>query len=264
MGTAERNAALWGARPRDWAEVQEGQVRPLFEAVLDEVGIAEGTRLLDVGCGAGMACQIAAGRGAVVSGFDATEPLLEVARERVPGGDFQVGEMERLPYDDDSFDAVVGFNSFQFAADPGNALREARRVARPGAPVAVATWGRPEQCEATTVLEAQRVLMPPPPPGAPPPGPFALSEPGALEGFVEQAGLRAGESRDVETVWRYPDVETAMRGLKSAGPGTAAIREVGEERVEEVLREALARFTGGDGAVTITNVFRYLVATAPS
>ena len=67
MGTAERNAALWGARPRDWAEVQEGQVRPLYDAVLDDLRIGEGARLLDVGCGAGLATQLAAERGARVS-----------------------------------------------------------------------------------------------------------------------------------------------------------------------------------------------------
>jgi SAM-dependent methyltransferase len=259
-GTAERNAALWGARPRDWAEVQEGQVRPLYEAVLDELRVGSGMRLLDVGCGAGLASQLAAERGARVSGFDATAPLLAVARERVPGADFQVGDMEGLPYDDDSFDAVVGFNSFQFAADPAVALGEAARVAVAGAPIAVATWGSEEECEARAPLGALGGLLPPPPPGAP--GPFALSDPGALEGFVQRAGLRAGAPRDVECMWRYPDVEMAMRGLKAAGPGTAAIREAGEERVDHVLRDALAQFTAGDGTVTIRNVFRYAVATS--
>jgi SAM-dependent methyltransferase len=260
MGSAERNAALWGARPRDWADVQEGQVRPLYDAVLDELRVGDGTRLLDVGCGAGMAAQLAAERGARVSGFDATEPLVEVARERVPEGDFRVGDMESLPYGDDSFDAVVGFNSFQFAADPGTALREAARVGVAGAPIAVATWGRADQCEARAILGAQGTLLPPPPPDAP--GPFALSEPGALDRLLEQAALTASEPREVETVWRYPDVETAMRGLKGAGPATAAIRAVGEERLDEVLREALAPFTSEDGTVVLRNVFRYVVASA--
>ena len=260
MGTAERNAALWGARPRDWAEVQEGQVRPLYDAVLDDLRIGGGTRLLDVGCGAGLATQLAAERGARVSGFDATAPLVQVARERVPEGDFRLGDMERLPYDDDSFDAVTGFNSFQFADDPAVALREAARVAVPGAQIAIATWGPEDSCEARAVLQAQGELLPPRPPGSP--GPFALSEPGRLAELVERAGLRAGSAHDVECVWRYPDVETAMRGMKAAGPGTAAISAAGEERVDEVLRGALARFTQDDGAVAIRNVFRYSIATA--
>jgi SAM-dependent methyltransferase len=259
-GTAATQSDLWGARPRDWAEVQEPTVLPLYEAVLDATGVGEGTRLLDVGCGAGLASQMARDRGATVSGLDATEPLLEVARERVPDGDLRAGEMEELPFDDDSFDVVVGFNSFQFAANPANALREAARVATDGAPISVATWGRPEQCEAVVVLAAQRDLVPPPPPGAP--GPFALSEPGALEGFVEQAGLSAGPSQDVECVWRYPDLDTALRGLTAAGPATAAIRESGEDRVRESLGNALEPFRQDGGEYVLRNVFRYSIATA--
>jgi SAM-dependent methyltransferase len=258
-GTAERQSALWGARPRDWAEIQEGQVRALYEAVLEETGVGSGTALLDVGCGAGMAAQMARKRGATVSGFDATEPLIEVARERVPDGDFRVGEMEQLPFDDDSFDVVVGFNSFQFAANPANALREAARVGKDGATIGVATWGRPEQCDLTSVLQSQSKLLPPPPPGAE--GPFALSEPGRLEGFVEQAGLEPQKSEDVETVWRYPDLETILRGLTAAGPGTAAIRESGEERVRETLTAAVEPFRK-NGGYELRNVFRYLIARA--
>jgi ubiquinone/menaquinone biosynthesis C-methylase UbiE len=84
------------------------------------------TRLLDVGCGAGRFLQLAVERGASVAGIDATEPFIELARERVPDADLLVGEMEELPYPDEFFDVVTGFNAFQFAADPANALRERR------------------------------------------------------------------------------------------------------------------------------------------
>jgi SAM-dependent methyltransferase len=258
-GAAARQGELWGARARDWAEVQEGQVRPLYDAVFDAVRVDQYTRLLDVGCGAGMAAEIAAERGAHVAGFDAAEGLLEVARERVPDGDFRAGDMEELPFDDDAFSVVTGFNSFQFAGDPARALREAARVAEPGAPIAVGTWGRPDQCESAVVLKASSELGPPPPPGRTP-GPWALSEPGALEGFVEQAGLSAGEPVEVETIWRYPDLDTALRGLTSAGPGTAAIRESGEERVRGALAGALEPFGDGSGGYRLNNVFRFLVA----
>ena len=68
--------------------------------------------------------------------------------ERLPGRDFRVGEMQTLPYADQSFDVVTGFNSFQVAASPIDALREARRVARRAGTVVIATWGPPEDCEA--------------------------------------------------------------------------------------------------------------------
>jgi hypothetical protein len=62
--TSDTNGRLWGARARDWADIQERTVRPVYDAVLDRTGIGSGTRYLDVGCGAGMTAQIAAARGA--------------------------------------------------------------------------------------------------------------------------------------------------------------------------------------------------------
>ena len=55
-------------------------MRPLYETLFGRVGIGHGAELLDAGCGAGLAAQLAAERGAVVSGFDATPALLAIAR----------------------------------------------------------------------------------------------------------------------------------------------------------------------------------------
>jgi ubiquinone/menaquinone biosynthesis C-methylase UbiE len=73
-------------------------------------------------------------RGLQPFGLDASEALIELARARLPEADLHVGDMEALPYDDDTFDLVTGFNSFFFANDMVVALREARRVAKPGRP----------------------------------------------------------------------------------------------------------------------------------
>ena len=258
-GSAEAQGALWGARAHDWADVQEQVQRELYPPVLEAARVADGRRLLDAGCGSGIAAAIAHGRGARVSGIDASEALIELARERVPGGDFQVGELEALPYDDDSFDVVTGFNAFQYAADPVHALREAGRVARTGAPLAIVTWGRPEDCEAAGYLKAVGSLLPPPPPGAP--GPFALSEPGALERLAGQAGLTAGRAGEVATRWAYPDRETALRGLLAAGPAVKAIGVAGEERVAVAVTDAIAPYRTASGAYLLENTWRYLIAT---
>jgi ubiquinone/menaquinone biosynthesis C-methylase UbiE len=58
----------------------------------------------------------------------------------VPGGDFTDGDMENLPYPDRKFDVITGLNSFQFAENKVNALREARRVAKDGAKVMMLVW----------------------------------------------------------------------------------------------------------------------------
>src|SRR6266702_584223 len=138
MGSAEIQGELWGRNPRTWAELQESQMRPIYDATLDAAGPLTGKSLLDAGCGAGLVVSLAVGRGAVASGLDASAPLLEVARGRTPGASFRTGEIQALPYDDDSFDIVTAFNAIQYATDPAEAVRELARVCRPGGQVAAA------------------------------------------------------------------------------------------------------------------------------
>lgn len=260
MGSASVQSQLWGARARDWADVQEGTVIPLYQAILDKTNVRAGTALLDLGCGAGMLCQMATQRGAQVSGLDATEPLLDIARQRVPNGEFRVGEMEALPYGDKQFDLVTGVNAFQYAANRVNAVKEAVRVARADAPVVIAVWGRAEDCQAGAYLAALGALLPPPPPGAP--GPWALSQDGALEALASQADLTPTEVVDVDCPWVYRDEATALRGLLSAGPAMRAIRHAGEPAAREAVLKAIAPFKTASGGYEMQNKFRYLIATA--
>src|SRR5947209_20448398 len=84
-GTAELQGRRWSVKAQAWAELHEQYTNPAYEAVLDALGVGAGTRLLDVGCGAGGALRLAANRGATVTGIDAAPGLLEHARRRLPG-----------------------------------------------------------------------------------------------------------------------------------------------------------------------------------
>src|ERR1700754_605962 len=97
---ADVQRRLWGTDPRAWAELAEAHNRPLFAAVLDAAGVTDGTRLLDVGCGSGLALLLAHERGAICSGLDISAGLLGVARERLPAADLREGDMESLPFAD--------------------------------------------------------------------------------------------------------------------------------------------------------------------
>jgi SAM-dependent methyltransferase len=256
--TADVNGRLWGARASDWANIQEGTVRPVYEAALERTHVTSGTRYLDVGCGAGMAAQIAATRGAQVSGIDAAEPLLDIARLRTPGGDFRQGDLEALPFDDHSFDVVTGFNSFQYAGNPAVALGAARRVTKPGGAVVIMTWGNPDRMEAASLVAAMRPLMPPPPPGAP--GPFALSDESALRKFAADAGLKPMEVFDVDSPFVYADEATAVRGLNSSGVAARAMENSSEQAVTEAHAKAIVPFRQPDGSYRIKATFRCLLA----
>jgi ubiquinone/menaquinone biosynthesis C-methylase UbiE len=261
-GSAAIQADLWGERARDWADVLEGWNGwgiPIYRHVLERVPVSTGTRLLDIGCGAGRFCRIAADRGARVAGIDATAALVEIASERIAAGDFRVGDMERLPWQDDSFDVVTGFNSFFFAADMARALREARRVARPQASVAITVFGRPERCESTPVFASLGQLLPSQ--SADEEGP-ALHEDGVLETLVSEAGLTPKEAGYVDVPEEYPDLETALRGYLAAGPVVRAVRASGEQVVRDALTESLRPLRTSTGGVRLEDELRYLIAVA--
>jgi SAM-dependent methyltransferase len=258
-GSAERFGPLWGSRPRDWAENEHRQV-PTYEEAIRRVGVAPGQRVLDVGCGTGVFLRLVAERGAQPFGLDASEALLEIARERVPEADLRVGEMEALPYTDDSFDLVTGFNSFFFAADLVGALREAGRVAKPGAPVVIQVWGRPERCDLEAQKQVARRYLPPPPADAP--APPKLWEPGVLEELASEAGLTPESTFDKRYAFEYPDEQTLAR-LLTAPMGIGAL--AGPEREDTLRREiieALAPYRRPDGSYRLGNEFHYLIARA--
>jgi SAM-dependent methyltransferase len=256
--TSNEHGRLWGTRARDWADFQEGTVLPVFEAVLERTHVGTGTRYLDAGCGSGMAAQMAAARGAEVSGVDASEAMLAIARSRAPRGDFRQGDLEELPLADESFDVVTGFNSFQYAGNPVAALREAGRVARRHGSVVITTFGEPTGMEVAALLAVLKPLLPPPPPNAP--GPFALSDEAALRRFATDAGLHPVEVFDVESPWIYADEAAALRGLTSTGNAVRAMERVGEDVVSEAYVKGIAPFRQPDGSVRASAWFRCLVA----
>jgi SAM-dependent methyltransferase len=252
----------WSARAADWAELSAPISAPAWEAVAEATGIAKGTRVLDVACGSGEFCRLAAARGALVSGIDAAEGMIEIARRLVPGADLRVGPMESLPWDDDTLDVVTGFNAFQFAADMLAALAEAKRVARPGGQVAICNWGRPEANGLVAVMGALRDLQPPPPPGARQPDPPAIGEPGVLEGLALEAGLEPRGASEVNVPFEARDEETLLRALLAPGGVSHAIEHSGEGAVRKAISDASAPFRRPNGSYRIENTFRYLIARA--
>lgn len=259
MGTATVQGELWGMHARDFAERLEQVVLPLYGAVLDAAHVTPGTRLLDAGCGAGLLPLLARLRGATVAGLDASAPLIAIARERLPAADLRVGELETLPFDDGSFDAVTAVNSVIFAADPDAALRELRRVVRAGGRVVVAVWGPPDRNQfSRAVMPRVAPLMPPPPPGAPPAKPGALSVPGALAAAVERAGLRVVDAGEVACPFVFPDAEVSWRANASAGPNQLAVAHSGEAAVRAAFAEADGEHTRPDGSIRYDNVFLWV------
>ncbi len=256
---AQVQRRLWGTDPQAWADLAEAHNQPLFEAVLDAAAACPGTRLLDVGCGSGLALVLARQRGAITSGLDISPGLLAVARDRLPGADLREGDMEELPFEDEAFDATTGINAFQFAGDPRRALREAARVTRPGGRVVASLFAAPERSQGTVAHEAMSALVPPE--QAADHAPYALSAPGNLEAALAGAGLQVTDHGEVLCHWRYPSMRDAVRGLLCSAGGARAAQAAGEAAVRDVLQHVLAQFQDpATQAVTLTNTFRWVAA----
>ena len=259
MGSADIQGDLWGKAPRDWADFQERLAIPLWTAMLLSSGVGKDTRFLDVGCGGGGASVLAAKQGAHVVGLDAAEGMVEIARERVPEGDFRVGDIQFLPFEDDAFDVVFAANSIQYAEDSVDALRELGRVCKTTGRIVVSLFSSPDKVEYRAILKAVSGTLPQPPSGG---GPFALSDPGILEGLMEQADLKFLSGGETNCPFEWPDFETFWRGHIAAGPVQRILRIVGEEKLKTALKGALESFRNVDGGFRIEqNMFRHIVAT---
>jgi SAM-dependent methyltransferase len=233
-----------------------------YRSILAKLALKPGQSLLDVGCGAGMFASMASERGLLVSGIDASDALIAIARKRAPGAHFRISDFEDLPFPEGSFDAVTGFNAFQFATNPVAALSAARRAVKRGRPVVVVIWGRQDGPDAAAVVAALAPLLGGC--GITSPNTAALTQDGGLRCFAEEGGLADPfEVGDGNTEWSYPDLATAVRGLNSAGSARLAADRTSEEAVTHAHEAALRPYVKSDGTVRFSAVFRYVIARAP-
>ncbi len=251
-------ASQWtAAAADDWAILQEPQHRPLWQAMLQAANAGKGTRLLDAGCGAGGACFLAAHYGAHAYGFDASDALIKLARQRLPQGHFEVADLASPPFGAELFHVITAANSLQFAADPEHALRVwTTRLMPDHGVIVIGLWTPPAESEQYRIMSAVREVLPHPPTGG---SPFALSERGLVEDLLQRAGLKVNSARDVDVTFEYPDMETCWRALRSAGSMQSAIEIGGEPAVKQALVEAAQEFLMTDGSVFIHNKMRYVL-----
>jgi SAM-dependent methyltransferase len=254
---------LFGARAAIWAQTWEGPQgwgTPVYAHVLDRAGVGSGRSVLDCGCGAGRFVRLAADQDAAVAGIDASAELVAIARARCPHADLQVGDLEALPWPDDSFDVVAGFSSFQFADDHVRALAEARRVSRGRIwvviPTRLADSGIPRMFASLRPLFPPEVL-----PSLQRSGMYALSAPGQLEQVLVSASMSPLADETLEATVGFPDAATAVGAFLSAGATGLAVGHSGQAAVEKAVRDALSPIIAGDGSVTLPGWFRVVEAS---
>ncbi|QOV35276.1 class I SAM-dependent methyltransferase [Streptomyces ferrugineus] len=263
------------ARARDWSEIQERMLVPLYETVYERLEVGPGTRLLGLGCGSGLALVMAASRGAAVTGVESSSPeRLALARQRLlPGAwDTRARADTRLVDGSprDTADAQAPACTLVTAFEPigclagdseglGETLAAATPLAERGAPVVLAGWGPPERCATSSVLRVATKLADP----LRGTGSWRPARRDDLEEVAQRAGLKPDGSGRVACPFGYADLDSAVRGLLSTGLFDAAISATDQVQVDKELTEALHPHLREDGTVWMPNVFRYLIARVP-
>jgi SAM-dependent methyltransferase len=245
----------WGTRATEWAYLFEPYALPANELLFDQLAVVPGVRLLDIACGSGFAAAVAARRGALVSGIDASDRLIAIAAARTPNGSFQAGDMCALPFPDDSFEIATSFNGIWKGCE--GALEQARRVLIPEGRFGVTFWGRFERLGLMPyflkVIELSPAIH-----GT------ATVEQGdtqnVIEDMLQATGFGDLERGTVDVINEWPDVPTAVRALAAAGPSVPAIEAVGHEEFCDAIGEVIGPLYEDGRGIRITSEFAWVTA----
>jgi SAM-dependent methyltransferase len=215
----------WGRLAADFATLSEPANCREYVALHHQLKVDDGDRLLDVACGSGLAIELAALRGAVCAGIDASPRLVAIARDRSPDADVRVGDMHALPWDAESFDVVTSFRGV-WGTTP-DVITEIHRVLAPGGRLGLTVWGHIKASPGAWALSPFRLADPPA--IANQAAMVALGRPGAGEQLLSAAGYVDIRRLDSRFVWEFADPQLYARTLASMGPAYEAVRVVGEE-----------------------------------
>jgi len=251
----ERQSVVWGSGPY---ERISAHLAIAHDHLLRAVEPRPGDRWLDVATGTGEIAVEAARRGADATGLDLAPQLIETARIRARESEveleLEVGDAERLPYPDASFDVVSSSFGVMFTPDQRAAAAELARVCRPGGKLALLNW-HPSRGVAE-FFKVMAAYMPTPPEGVG--NPFAWGDRDHLAGLLGDAfELRYEEGNcpqpgaSAEEIWEL--------FTTSYGPTKALAHSLDERRRAELRRDWIAYFEQFRNGVGVSQPRPYLL-----
>lgn len=236
--------------------------------VADAARIQPGERVLDVACGTGiLAREVAsrAGASGFVAGLDPIAGMLEVAKQLAPSVEWREGVAESLPFEDQTFDAVVSQFGLMFFADRREALRQALRVLRPGGRFIIAVWDAldniPAYADEVALLQrlagaaAADALR----------APFVLGDHRDLMTLFADAGAAAVEVCTRKGIARFPSVRVMVEAdLRGWLPVMGV--ELTEQQIADILEAAeheLSPYVTSDGTTCFETSAHFVTGTKP-
>lgn len=259
--------AHWEKAARGWTErrsAMQASALPVSERLVELAQLEPGHAVLEVAAGLGDTGLLAAERvqpGGSVLITDGAEAMVQAARGHATasgaqGVELRAMEAEWLDAEAASFDAVLSRWGYMLLADPEAALREARRVLKPGGRIAIAVWAPMDENPWIGVLQREllaRELASTPSPGAP--GMFALAEPGLIEELLASAGFAEPIAEPLPFLWRADSLDAwwdqQLTVSISLGEALAKLSPAEHYAFRDAVDAGYAPYAADDGSLAL-------------
>lgn len=250
-----------------WAPLQDATTQPISDRLVELAGVEPGSRVLDVACGYGEPALTAArkaGPEGHVTATDITPQMIAFGRERAAAAGVDNLEFIECPaaaleFPAESFDAAVSRWGLIFEPEGEATAARIRGFLKPGARMAVSSWGPPERSP-LIALPMRAVFgeleLPPPPSGMP--GPLARPTPEAIAGLLEGGGFSDVQVEETELAfsWESPeDFTTFVQDI--VAPLVAVVEQQPADKQAaawKAVGEAARAHANDDGTVTLSNL----------
>jgi enediyne biosynthesis protein CalE5 len=251
---------------RRWSELIDTAAGKVSERLVELAGVQPGSRVLDVAAGYGepsLSAAKVAGSGGSVVATDIAADMLAFGRERAAAAgldniEFVESEVMSLDFELESFDAALSRWGIIFEPDGEGAAERVRGFLKPGARMAISSWGPPDRTPFLGVpmrTAMQRLDVPPPPPGTP--GPLSRPNEDAICGLLSGGGCSEVEVEEVEVSFTWDSPEDFTTFIREIAPPIRAIIDPHPEDVQAetwaAITEAIRERADDDGKVTLSN-----------
>lgn len=253
-------AAGWEANA-DWTD---DRLRPVTDWLIERSGVQAGDIVLDLAAGPGgvghRAAELVGSEGRVLSSDLA--PAMVQAAQRVgalrglSNVEYRVMDAQAIDLDDGAVDVIVCRSSFMLMPNPADALRESKRVLRPGGNLAFSVFAAPERNPFVGVPPSVFIELghlPPPPPGAP--HVFAMSDPSRIRELLVAAGFQVHAIEAIGLEGAFPNEDVILDSIFEMNPRVGPVYRSLDDDEQAAARRALIdrfrTFRRADGTVVL-------------